>query len=55
MKLGNLDQYLNLTRETQRQKGARSIKLTFSLIVTFHLTEPENGPKKSHTALILLL
>ena len=34
--------------------GAQSVKLIFSLIVTFYLTQTENITKKSLTALTLM-
>ena len=34
---------------------AQSVKLTFSLIATFYLTNTENRTNKSKTALVLLL
>ena len=42
--------------QSSRIPGAESVKLTFSLIVTFYLTKLENKTKKiSNTALTLLL
>ena len=45
----------NLEQSGSRIPGAQSIKLTFSLRVTFYFTKAKNRTKKSITALKLLL
>ena len=45
----------DLEQSGSRILNAQSVKLTFSLTVTFHLTETENRTKKSLAAVTLLL
>ena len=45
----------DLEQSGSRIPNAQSVKLTFSLTVTFRLTETENRTKKSLAAVTLLL